>query len=120
MSNQGSLAPKQAFRIEIVDDLQLDENVQTYYHGLLRWHVFLPDWRGRSVRGVMTPRMFLNRRLIPFARLSFSGKDSISLTNLEFQFLLREPKKFVTYWKKKKLKEKSSGGQSNLNLGRSK
>lgn len=67
MRNQGSLAPKQAFRIEIVDELQLPEKLQTYYHGLLRWHVFLPDWRGRSVRGVMTPRLFLNKRLIPFA-----------------------------------------------------
>lgn len=117
MGNQGSSAPKQAFRIEIVDDLQLAENVQTYYHGLLRWHVFLPDWRGRSVRGVMTPRMFLNRRLIPFARLSFSGKDSISLTNSEFQFLLNEPRKFVRYWKNKKRKDKDSGGQSDLDLG---
>lgn len=117
MNNQGSQAPKQAFRIEIVDDLQLAENVQTYYHGLLRWHVFLPDWRGRSVRGVMTPRIFLNRRLIPFARLSFSGKDSISLTNEEFNFLLLEPRNFLRFWKNKKRKIKDSGGQGDLNLG---
>lgn len=117
MSNQGTQAPKQAFRIEIVDDLQLAENVHSYYHGLLRWHVFLPDWRGRSVRGVMTPRIFLNRRLIPFARLSFSGKDSISLTNLEFNSLLLEPRNFARYWKAKKRKTKDSDGQSDLNLG---
>lgn len=122
MPNQGGSAPKQAFRIEIVDDLQLPDKLQTYYHGLLRWHVFLPDWRGRSVRGAMTPRMFLNKRLIPFGRLSFSGKDSISLTNEEFQFLLKEPRKFEKYWKSRKRlhasgNNKPGSTQGQLKLG---
>lgn len=105
MRNQKTESPKQAFRIEIVDALELPDKVQTYYHGLIRWHVFLPDWRGRSVRGVMTPRMFLNKRLLPYARLSFSGKDSISLTNAEFQSLLTAPSSFLSYWKNKKRKQ---------------
>jgi len=118
MSNQGSKAPKQAFRIEIVDELQLPDNIKPYYNGLLRWHVFLPDWRGRSVRGVMTPRIFLNRRLIPYARLSFSQKDSISLTNSEFQMLLKEPGAFEKYWKKKKrLRDAHVALQPSLDFG---
>lgn len=121
MNNQGTKAPKQAFRIEIVDELSLPDNVLAYYHGLLRWHVFLPDRRGRSVRGIMTPRMFLNRRLIPFARLSFSSKDNISMRNDEFQLLLKEPKKFERYWKSKKRpqasRQQSSQADAQGNLG---
>lgn len=111
MRNQKSESPKQAFRIEIVDALELPDKVQTYYHGLIRWHVFLPDWRGRSVRGVMTPRMFLNKRLLPYARLSFSGKDSISLTNAEFQSLLTSPSSFLNYWKNKKRKQSNAAAR---------
>lgn len=122
MNNQGTMAPKQAFRIEIIDELVLSDRVKPYYNGLLRWHVFLPDWRGRSVRSVLTPRIFLNRRLLPYARLSFSKKDSISLTNFEFELLLREPRKFEKYWKAKKRlsagRTKTSDlDQGNLDLG---
>ena len=119
IQNQDRENPKQAFRIEIIDALELTEKTQLYYNGLLRWHVFLPDWRGRSVRGVMTPRIFLNQRLIPFARISFSKKDSISLSNKEFQQLLNEPKKFERYWKDKrrnlaKGKRPPESGQADL------
>lgn len=102
MKNQETEAPKQAFRIEIIDELELPDKVKQYYNGLLRWHVFLPDWRGRSLRGVLTPRIFLNRRLLPYARLSFSKKDSISLSSSEFTMLLSQPKSFEKYWKAKK------------------
>lgn len=112
MRNQGTEAPKQAFRIEIIDELELSDRVKPYYNGLLRWHVFLPDWRGRSMRGVLTPRIFLNRRLLPYARLSFSKKDSISLTNNEFSMLLSQPKNFEKYWKAKKRSGGLGGGGS--------
>lgn len=102
MKNQTGIAPKQAFRIEVIDELELPKDLLTIYQGLIRWHVFMPDWRGRSVRGVMTPRIFLNRRLIPYGRLSFSSKDSISLTSMEFQQLLRHPTAFPKYWKSKR------------------
>lgn len=108
IDNQGNLVPKQAFRIEIVDDLSMSDRLLPYFHGLIRWHVFLQDWRGRSVRGVLTPRLFLNRRIIPYARLTFSSHDSIQMSNSEFNQLLENPTKFPAYWRKKR---KNQGGR---------
>jgi len=53
VSNQGRENPKQAFRIEILDKFELTSNSSiSYYYGLTRWHIFLQDWRGKSVRGM--------------------------------------------------------------------
>lgn len=102
ISNQGRKNPKQAFRIEILDKFELTEEGKVFYNGLTRWHIFLQDWRGKSVRGMLTPRLFINRLLIPYTNLSFSSHDSISLNNEEFISLLTNPKTFYDYWKDKK------------------
>jgi serine/threonine protein kinase len=102
MKNQEQVNPKQAFRLEIIDHFYLDESVQDFYDGLVRWHIFLQDWRGKSVRGMITPRLYLNRVLIPHSQLTFSSHDNIHLLNQELMRLLAEPKKFVEFWKKKK------------------
>ncbi len=107
VSNQGATNPRQAFRIEVVDRLRLPEDVLDYYQGLIRWHIFLPDWRGKSVRGMLTPRLFLNRLLIPFASLTFSSHDNISLNNQEFVELLRSPNEFLDYWRTKRRPKKA-------------
>ena len=115
IDNQGTIAPRQAIRIEIVDEFNLSDRARKIYQSLLRWHVFLPDWRGRSVRGFMVPRLFLNRRLIPYARLSFSGKDSISMRSEEFERMILDPQHFEKYWRSKIRRQKTSdGGQMNL------
>ncbi len=96
--------PKQAFRLEIIDKFDLSASAFQYYEGLVRWHIFLQDWRGKSVRGMITPRLYLNRILIPFCNLTFSIHDNIQLSNEEFIKLLTKPKAFFEYWEKKRKK----------------
>ena len=105
VKNQGKLNPKQAFRVEIIDKFDLEESAAGFYEGLVRWHIFLQDWRGKSVRGMITPRLYLNRVLIPFCYLTFSSHDNIHLSNEEFMQLVRYPKEFFVYWKNKRKKE---------------
>jgi len=114
VSNQGAMNPRQAFRIEIIDQLRLPDDVIDYYQGLIRWHIFLPDWRGKSVRGMLTPRLFLNRLLLPFANLTFSSHDNISLRNEEFVSLLRSPNSFLRYWNSKRTRKGKDPGTGNL------
>jgi len=118
IDNQGALVPRQAIRIEIIDEFNLNDRARKVYQALLRWHVFLPDWRGRSVRGFMVPRLFLNRRLIPYARLSFSGKDNISMRSAEFERLLLAPQTFEKYWRGKTRRKRGNAdnGQGGLGL----
>lgn len=111
VSNQGRLNPKQAFRLEIIDKFELPNNVDRYLEGLVRWHIFLQDWRGKSVRGMITPRLYLNRILIPFSKLTFSSHDNLHLTNKEFISLLTRPADFLVYWRRKR---HSNGKQATL------
>lgn len=104
VSNQGRQNPKQAFRLEIIDKFELPDDVIDYYRGLVRWHIFLQDWRGKSVRGMITPRLYLNRVLLPFAYLTFSSHDNIHFTNEKFICLLKNPKKFMSVWQENRLK----------------
>jgi hypothetical protein len=117
VKNGSIRSPKQAFRIEVIDELNLPDDVLPYYRGLTRWHIFLQDWRGKGVRGVLTPRLYLNRVLIPHAILTFSKHDNIGLTNSEFTQLLRQPMQFFDYWLKKRLKPNAAAdGQQTLGL----
>jgi len=100
VSNQGRRNPRQAFRIEVLDRVDIPDDVLHYYEGLIRWHLFLQDWRGKSVRGLITARLYLNRILLPVARLTVSSHDNISLTNDEFVDLLREPDGFEERYRK--------------------
>lgn len=104
VKNQDLHHPKQAFRLEILDKFEPESSVLEYYDGLIRWHIFLQDWRGKSARGMITPRLYLNRILIPYSNLTFSSHDNIHLTNDEFNKLLKYPKEFPDYWKHKKKK----------------
>lgn len=118
VSNKGRMNPKQAFRLEIIDKFDLPTNALDYYQGLVRWHIFLQDWRGKSVRGMLTPRLYLNRILIPYANLTFSSHDNIPLTNEEFIKLLTDPKTFIDYWEKKRTqKRKKKIKDENPNQG---
>jgi len=92
--------PRQAFRVEIVDNFELPDEAHAIYQGLVRWHLFLQDWRGKSVRGMITPRLYLNRLLLPYANLTFSSHDNIPLTNADFIELLLKPAGFLDYWQK--------------------
>lgn len=65
----------------------------------------------------MTPRLFLNKRLIPYARLSFSSKDSISLNSAEFQSLLAKPNGFLRYWKSKHRARRSGQTENSSEQG---
>ncbi|HEY9164778.1 MAG TPA: hypothetical protein VIS48_01320 [Candidatus Kryptonia bacterium] len=109
VSNQGRMNPKQAFRLEIIDKFDLNSASIPFYEGLVRWHVFLQDWRGKSVRGMMTPRLYLNRVLIPFSKLTFSSHDHIHLNNQQFQQLLVNPNEFFDAWKRHKKRKGSHG-----------
>lgn len=112
ISNEGRKNPKQAFRLEIIDKLELETQAQAFLEGLIRWHIFFQDWRGKSVRGMITPRLYLNRILLPYFSLTFSMHDHIQLNNKEFNHLLKKPKEFPEYWKnKRKWEEKHPGAR---------
>jgi len=115
VTNQGQQNPKQAFRLEIIDKFELPYDVLDYYEGLVRWHIFLQDWRGKSIRGMITPRLYLNRILIPYSNLTFSTHDSLSFSNEKFIELLRTPKKLQSSWEVDSLKKmKQSTMQTGL------
>jgi hypothetical protein len=105
IANEKARVPKQAFRLEILDKFEIGPEAQGYYEGLVRWHIFLQDWRGRSVRGMITPRLYLNRVLIPFCNLTFSSRDHVSLKSAEFASLLIKPKDFPDFWRKKRRRD---------------
>jgi hypothetical protein len=101
VDNQGNSSPKQAFRLVILDSFKVGEKAHRYHEGLVRYHIFLQDMRGKSQRGMLTPRLYLNRILLPYVTLTFSSHDHIRLTNAEFNVLLERPNEFLSYWKKK-------------------
>jgi len=100
VKNEGIRNPRQAFRLEIIDKFELPDDADAYFQGLVRWHIFLQDWRGKSVRGMITPRLYLNRILIPFAQLTFSSRDNIHLCSDDFERLLRDPQNFHAYYRR--------------------
>ncbi|HMG75294.1 MAG TPA: protein kinase [Pyrinomonadaceae bacterium] len=92
--NQAGNPPKQATRIEPYEPLILSQKAQLLYDELLRYSVFLEDFRGKSRRGKVVPRLFLRRFLIPHFNLTFSTRDSIELEPEEFEAFLLHPKGF--------------------------
>jgi hypothetical protein len=110
IDNQGTLNPRQAFRLEILDSFEVSEKLRRYHDGLVRYHIFLQDWRGKSQRGMLTPRLYLNRILLPYVTLTFSSHDHIRLSNAEFNLLLEKPTEFLSFWKRKK----DGKGEENL------
>lgn len=97
--NQKNTPPKQPRKIEITDVANnLPEDIEPLYSGLLRYGLFIRDYRGKSVRGKAVPRLFLRGILIPYFTLTFSKRDHVTLNWNEFCNLLRSPDEFAKKW----------------------
>ena len=92
--NEDGNPPKQATRIEPYEPFMLSEKAQLLYDELLRYSVFIEDFRGKSRRGKIVPRLFLRRFLIPHFNLTFSTRDSIEVEPEQFETFLLQPKVF--------------------------
>lgn len=92
--NEKGVPPKQASRIEPYEALSLSPNAQQLYDELLRYSVFIEDFRGKSRRGNVVPRLYLRRFLIPHFNLTFSTRDSLELEPADFETFLLNPKAF--------------------------
>jgi hypothetical protein len=94
--NDHTITIKKARRIEIksIDD-DLPEEALDYYKGLIRYGIFIRDFRGKSVKGRIAPRLVLRSRLIPCYRLTFSKRDNITMSWEEFKSFLLTPEDFL-------------------------
>jgi serine/threonine protein kinase len=102
IKNQTSKPPKQARKIELTTAIdKLDAEGLELYNGLIRYGVFIRDYRGKSVRGTAAVRLYLRSLLIPFSRLTFSKRDNISFEWEDFNKFLRNPEVFKEKYKKK-------------------
>ncbi len=99
--NQKKNPPRQAFKIEIREKLELTPETLKIYNDLLKYGVFLRDVRGKSQRGAVVPRLYLRRLLIPSFKLTPNQRDNISLEPKEFIMLLNNPEDFFDHMKKK-------------------
>lgn len=101
-NNQGATPPKQARKIELKSaNGVLDDVSKDYYRGLIRYGVFIQDYRAKSISGTVSIRLFLRGLLIPYCRLTFSKRDSITLDWPDFNKLLSTPKDFIKEYIKK-------------------
>lgn len=102
---------KKARRIEILSvDRDLPEHVKRYYKGLIRYGIFIRDNRGKSVRGKVVPRLILRGALIPYFKITFSKRDSISMSWESFISFLEDPLNFTKKWKDKMSQENKLRG----------
>ena len=101
---KGRNEPKQAFRIEIIDEFSLDGIEKEIYEDLVRYGVFLRDDRGKSIRGAIIPRLNLRRLLIPYCTLTFSKIDNVAMKAVDFKHLLLHPRDFAQEWKRNRAK----------------
>lgn len=92
--NEKGTPPHQATRIEPYEPFILCAEAQKLYDELLRYSVFIEDFRGKSRRGKVVPRLFLRRFLIPHFNLTFSTRDSVQLEPSVFEQFLLKPKEF--------------------------
>ncbi|MEW6682687.1 MAG: AarF/UbiB family protein [Nitrospirota bacterium] len=92
--NEDGSPPKQASRVEPYEPFSLSPAAQQLYDELLRYSVFIEDFRGKSRRGKVVPRLYLRRFLIPHFNLTFSMRDSIELEPVDFEEFLLAPKTF--------------------------
>lgn len=104
--NDKQFPPWQAHRIEIRGSVNFDDNSQEIYDNLLRYSIFIRDTRGKSQRGVVAPRLYLRRLLIPTFLLTPSKRDNIGLDEKQFIELLNNPENFKNIMKGKKTKRK--------------
>lgn len=100
--NQNTNPPKQARKIELTStNGTLSGLAADYYKGLIRYGVFIQDFRAKSVRGTPAKRLYLRGLLIPYSRLTFSKRDCITLEREDFEKLLLHPGEFVADYKRK-------------------
>ncbi|MEQ1795303.1 MAG: protein kinase [Nitrospira sp.] len=117
-NEQGS-PPKQASRIEPYEPFTLSLKAQEHYEELLRYSVFIEDFRGKSRRGNVVPRLYLRRFLIPHFNLTFSMRDSIELEPADFETFLLDPKAFEQKLRLKSLEDANrlDNQENQLSLG---
>ncbi|MFG6347001.1 MAG: protein kinase [Lachnospiraceae bacterium] len=107
--NQDKKPPKQARKIELTSaNGKLTEEARDYYRGLIRYGVFVQDYRAKSVRGTVATRLYLRSLLIPYFRITFSKRDCITLDWEDFEKLLLMPNEFKMEYKKKIRKNKEN------------
>lgn len=99
--NQGNNPPKQARKIELTSNGVLSSEAETYYTGLIRYGVFIQDYRAKSVRGTAAQRLYLRSMLIPYCRLTFSRRDCITMDWASFEQFLLTPEAFANEYIKK-------------------
>ncbi len=99
--NQGSNPPKQARKIELTSNGTLTGEAEDYYKGLIRYGVFIQDYRAKSVRGTAAQRLYLRSMLIPYCRLTFSKRDCITMDWSSFEQFLLTPEDFANEYIKK-------------------
>jgi len=99
--NQNRITIKKARKIEITDTDKehLPDDVMPFYRGLIRYGIFIRDYRGKSVRGKVVPRLYLRGSLIPYFKITFSKRDNIQMSWDSFIDFLREPSDFAEKWK---------------------
>lgn len=103
--NEEGTPPKQATRIEPYEPFTLTGKAQSLYDELLRYSIFIEDFRGKSRRGNVVPRLYLRRFLIPHFNLTFSKRDSIELEPEDFETFLIDPKSFDQKFRLKSAEE---------------
>lgn len=106
--NEGGNPPWQASRIEPHEALLLTVPAQNLYDELLRYSVFIVDYRGKSRRGKTVPRLCLRRFLIPYFNLTFSNRDSIPLEPADVELLLTCPERFEVKFRRRATDEPRS------------
>ena len=111
--NEQSPIPKQATRIEPLEEPKFTPDAERIYNELLRYSVFIEDVRGKSRRGHVVARLYLRRLLIPHFSLTFSTRDSIELEPSQIEVLLNDPETFL---KAKRLKGVSSDEHPTFNF----
>lgn len=117
--NEVGSPPKQASRIEPYEPFVLSDLARAHYEELLRYSVFIEDFRGKSRRGYVVPRLYLRRFLIPHFNLTFSMRDSIEIEPKDFEAFLIEPKKFEQKHRLRSLEDakRAEGQENQLSLG---
>ena len=94
----------------------MSEQAREYYRGLIRYGVFIQDYRAKSVRGTAATRLYLRSLLVPYCRLTFSKRDCISLEWSDFDKLLLSPNKFKEEYIKKPKKGNNELDDNQLKL----
>ena len=107
--NESGHPPYQATRVEPYEPLRLTGEAGRLYDELLRYSVFIEDYRGKSRRGDVVPRLFLRRFLIPHFNLTFSTRDSIQLEPDDFDLMLVNPSEFENRFRMRSPEEPRPG-----------